>query len=72
VGAQLSQGTAYVPDDLANFNQQGVSWVHFVMHETGFGLYQNSQAGDFSDPWTAMIQAVQAVTPGTIKPGCGL
>jgi hypothetical protein len=72
VGAQLSQGTAYVPDDLANFNQQGVSWLHFVMHETGFGLYQNSQAGDFSDPWTAMIQAVQAATPGTIKPGCGL
>jgi len=71
VGAQRSQGTTYVPDDLANFNHQGVSWVHFVMHETGFGLYQNWDAGNFSNPWIEMIQVVQAATPGTIKPDCG-
>ena len=68
VGAQLSQGTGYVPGDLANFNQQGVSWVHFVMHEEGFGLYQNWDAGNFSNPWTEMIQAVKAATAGTIQP----
>jgi len=68
VGAQLSQGTVYVPADLANFNQQGVSWTHFVMHETGFGLYQNWDAGDFANAWTAMIRAVQAAAAGSIKP----
>jgi len=72
VGARQSQGTAYVPDDLANFNQLGVSWVHFVMHESGFGLYQNWDAGNFSAPWTEMIQAVVAATAGTIKPDCGM
>ena len=69
VGSQPSQGTAYVPGDLSNFNQQGVSWTHFVMHEGGgFGLYQNWGAGDFSNAWTAMIQVVQSAASGSIKP----
>jgi hypothetical protein len=39
------------------------------MHEGGgYGLYQNWGAGDFSSPWTAMIQAVSAAAAGCIKP----
>jgi len=68
VGSQPSSGVSYVPGNLANFNQQGVSWTHFVMHEVGFGLYQTWGAGDFSVPFTAMIQAVQTAAAGSIKP----
>ena len=68
VGSRPSQGTAYVPGNLIRFNQLGVSWTHFVMHEVGFGLYQTWGAGDFSSPWRAMIQAVQTAAAGSIKP----
>ena len=68
VGSQPGSGTAFVPGNLANFNSQGVSWTHFVMHEVGYGLYQNWNAGNFANAWTAMIQVVQAATAGNIKP----
>ena len=68
VGSQPAQGTAYVPGNLANFNAQGISWTHFVMHETGFGLFQNWGAGDFSSPWSAMLTVVQAAMAGNIRP----
>jgi hypothetical protein len=68
VGSTPSAGVAFVPGNLAAFNQLGVSWTHFVMHETGYGLYQNWGAGDFSSAWTAMIQAVQAAAAGAVKP----
>ena len=38
------------------------------MHEVGYGLYQNWNAGNFANAWTAMIQVVQAATAGNIKP----
>ena len=63
-------GTSYVAANLANYNQQGISWSHFVMHWSsgGYGLYQSWTAGDFSSPWTQMIQVVQNATKGTIYP----
>jgi hypothetical protein len=64
---------AYVPANLASFNQNGVSWSHYdFRHGCGapncWGLYQNWNAGDFSSAWTAMINAVSAAMAGSIKP----
>jgi hypothetical protein len=64
---------AYVPGDLTSFNQNGVSWTHEdFRHGCGapncWGLYQNWNPGDFSSPWTAMINTVSAAMAGSIKP----
>jgi hypothetical protein len=64
--------TGWVPGNLSNYNQQGISWCHFVMRwslswsNPGYGLYQTVGAGDFSSPWTQMIQVVQNATSGTV------
>ena len=54
--------------DLQSLNQAQISWSHFVMHEPGYGLYQNTGAGDFSAPWQEMIQRVSAAMKGSVKP----
>jgi hypothetical protein len=64
---------AYVPANLASFNQNGISWSHYdFRHGCGapncWGLYGNWNAGDFSSPWTAMIQAVSGAMAGSVKP----
>ncbi len=67
-------GTSWVPANLANYNQQGISWSHFVMRwspswsNPGYGLYETATAGDFSSPWTEMIQVVQNAAKGAIYP----
>jgi Cellulase (glycosyl hydrolase family 5) len=63
----------YVPANLANFNQNGISWSHEnFRHGCGapncWGLYQNWTAGDFSSPWTAMINVVSAAMAGSVRP----
>ena len=71
-GATGSSGTSASGEaaTLAGYNAAGVSWCHFVMHWSsgGYGLYQSWTAGDFSSPWTQMIQVVQNATKDTIYP----
>jgi hypothetical protein len=64
---------AYVPANLTNFNQNGISWSHEdFRHGCGapncWGLYQNWNAGDYSSPWTAMINVVWSAMTGSVKP----
>jgi len=61
-----SMGSA--PANLRTLNGQGVSWAGFVMHDQSFGLYRNYAAGDFSSPWSAMIQAVTSSMSGAARP----
>ena len=72
MGATGSNGssTSYVPHNLANYNAQGVSWTHFAMRWSagGYGLYGSWSAGDFSSPWTEMIQVVHSATSGNVFP----
>ena len=71
VGTKPPTGdTAYVPDDINTFNLMGVSWTHFVMRESsdGFGLYGSPRAGDFTQPWTAMIDAVRSGMKDSVQP----
>ena len=58
-----------VQQDLAAFNQRGISWTHFVMHASDFGLYASWSAGDFLQPWQPMINIVTSAEQGSIKPG---
>jgi hypothetical protein len=71
-GAQGTPGTdaTAIANGLAAYNAAGISWCHFVMHWSsgGYGLYQSWTAGDFSSPWTQMIQAVQNAAKGIIYP----
>lgn len=62
-----------VPGNVASFNQNGVSWTHYdYRHGCGapncWGLYQNWNAGDFSSPWTAMINTIAGAMAGSVKP----
>ena len=64
---------AFVPANLASFNQLGVSWTHYdYRHGCGapdcWGLYQNWVAGDLSSPWTSMIATVSAAMAGSVRP----
>ena len=71
-GAQGSPGSSATTAAafLSGYNSLGVSWCHFVMHWSsgGYGLYQSWTAGNFSSPWTQMIQVVQNATKSSIYP----
>lgn len=58
-----------IPSNLQSFNDNGVNWADFVMHEGSYGLYRNYGASDFSNPWTAMIMAVTSSMAGSVRPG---
>jgi PKD repeat protein len=70
-GGQRIDSTAvtFTSSQIATYNAMGVSWTYFVWREDpqGFGLYVDP-AGDFSQPWTAMISATQAGWAGNIEP----
>jgi cellulase (glycosyl hydrolase family 5) len=68
-----STAVTFVTNEISRYNAAGVSWTHFVMREdsAGFGLYVDP-AGDFSQPWPAMISAVQTGWAGnTLPPAVG-
>jgi hypothetical protein len=68
VGSQRQAGLRYVPANLQSFNSAGVSWAHFMMHGVGFGLMQNWRGGDFSNPWSEMMQVVAGAMSGGVHP----
>jgi PKD repeat protein len=70
-GDQRTSSTAvtFVTSEISRYNAAGVSWTYFVWREDpqGFGLYVDP-AGDFSQPWPAMISATSAGWAGNVLP----
>ncbi|TMD67640.1 MAG: hypothetical protein E6I84_03275, partial [Chloroflexi bacterium] len=64
-----SSAVSFVSNEISRYNAAGVSWTYFVWREdsAGFGLYVDP-AGDFSQPWTAMISAVNSGWAGNVFP----
>jgi hypothetical protein len=64
-----SSAVTFVSNEVSRYNAAGVSWTYFVWREdsAGFGLYVDP-AGDFSSPWTPMINTVQAAWAGNVMP----